>query len=286
MRLQVRQQVLYRGEDARIVRRCGQHDMAVSEAGRIAENYREIVLTGIHTGRYGREHGVTLAQLMKRILEHTDRLQRLRISSIEATELTDEMIDLIASEPRIARHLHIPLQSGSDGVLKRMHRPYTTDWYYEKIEEIRRRIPDVAISCDLIVGFPQETEEEFNETYEFLQKCRFSFLHVFPYSVRKGTVAADMSGQIDPQVKKERVRKCTALSARLNDAYQQQWIGRSAQVMTEQYDGDFTTGYTSQYIPVRVKGHLPHGTMVDVVLTEYKDRQMFAEESVNKDETE
>ena len=261
-------------------------DTAVREAGRIAENYKEIVLTGIHTGRYGREYHVTLAQLMERMLKEVPALERLRISSIEATELTDEMIDLIASEPRIARHLHIPLQSGSDGVLKRMHRPYSTEWYLNKIEEIRRRIPDISISTDLIVGFPGETEEEFEETYRFLKKCRFSFLHVFPYSARQGTPAAEMPCQIDPKIKKERTRKCTALSAELYDAYQSTWTGREADVVLEQEDGDYTTGHTSEYIPVKVKGHLEHGKMVHVHLTNYENHQMYGEESVIGNETE
>ena len=142
-------------------------DKVVREASLLAENYPEIVLAGIHTGRYGREYGVSLSQLMRRILQEVPALERLRISSIEMTEIDDDLIDLLQSEPRVARHLHIPLQSGCDSVLKRMKRPYDTQMYFDKISEIRAMVPDVAISCDLIVGFPGETEEEFAETFAF-----------------------------------------------------------------------------------------------------------------------
>ena len=129
-------------------------EAAVKEAVRISKDYKEIVLTGIHTGRYGREYNVTLAELMERILDQAEDLKRLRISSIEVTELDDHLISLMKGTDRIARHLHIPLQAGSDEILKSMGRPYTTDEYYEKIEWIREQMPGISISCDLITGFP------------------------------------------------------------------------------------------------------------------------------------
>lgn len=253
-------------------------DEVVASAKKIAQVHSEIVLTGIHTGRYGKEYGVTLAQLMKRILQEVPSLKRLRISSIEISEISDELIQVMKEEPRIARHLHIPLQSGCDAILKKMNRPYDIKAYYARIEQIRKEIPDIAISCDIIVGFPGESDAMFAETYSFLKKCSFSFLHVFPYSLREGTKAAEMPCQIDPQTKKKRVDACTALSLALSDAYQQSKVGALAEVITElPQDGD-TPGHTSDYIPVRIRQALyPRGSLVKVRLKQYLDHQMIGE---------
>lgn len=250
----------------------------ITAAKKIAEAHSEIVLTGIHTGRYGREYGMSLAQLIHQILQEVPALKRLRISSIEMTELSDEFVSLMKEEPRIARHLHIPLQSGCDAILKNMNRPYDTAEYYAKIEQIRKAVPGIAISCDVIVGFPGETDEMFETTYAFLKKCRFSFLHVFPYSLRQGTKAAEMHCQVDPQVKKERVERCVALSQQLSDAYQQSRLGSTAEVITEMPSGNDTPGHTSDYIPVQIRhANYPRGTLVKVRLKEYCSHQMFAE---------
>ncbi|MDD6458597.1 MAG: tRNA (N(6)-L-threonylcarbamoyladenosine(37)-C(2))-methylthiotransferase MtaB [Lactimicrobium massiliense] len=249
-------------------------DAVTAEAKRLSIHYPEIVLAGIHTGRYGREYGVTLAQLMKRILQEAPDLKRLRISSIEQNEVTDELIELIREEPRIARHLHIPLQSGSDPVLKRMRRPYDTAAYLAKLEKIRSEIPDIAISCDLIAGFPGETEQEFDETLAFLQKCRFSFIHAFPYSMRQGTVAAGMRDQIDPRIKKERTRRVLELSQKLSDAYQQQWIDKDVQVIVETHKDGYSVGHASQYFPVSIRGSLPRG-MYDVHVQAYESHALY-----------
>ncbi len=253
-------------------------DLVIAEAKKIAERHSEIVLTGIHTGRYGREYGVTLTQLLERILEEVPSIKRLRISSIEVTELSDEFIALMKREKRIARHLHIPLQAGCDKTLKNMGRPYDTAAYYDKIERIRREIPDVAISCDIMVGFPSESDADFEESYAFLKKCRFSFLHVFPFSLREGTRAADMPCQIDPAVKKERAAKCIALSRELEKDYWQSWIGKDAEVISEKVHDGYTPGYTSQYIPVRMEGiELPRGSFVKVKMSRYSEEAVFAE---------
>ena len=252
-------------------------EAAVRQAVIISRHYSEIVLTGIHTGRYGRESGHTLTELMKQILLKADSLQRLRISSIEITEVTDELISLMKEDSRVARHLHIPLQSGCDRILKKMRRPYTTQEYYERIEQIRREIPDISISCDLIVGFPTESEEDFRTTYSFLQKCAFSFLHVFPYSERTGTAAAVMEGSVPPSMRKERTGICTALSAELLDAYQQKMLGKEAVMIAEGEENGYTKGYTSEYISVLVKGTFSPGESVRVVLKEIKDHRVYAE---------
>ena len=241
-------------------------DMAVREAVRLSRSHHEIVLTGIHTGRYGREHGVTL--------------QRLRISSIEITELDDEFVELMKNEPRIARHLHIPLQAGSDRILELMHRPYDTNAYYNRMEEIRNAVPDLSVSCDLMTGFPTETDEDHQDALAFLRKCRFSFMHVFPYSMREGTAAAAMKQQVPSQVKKQRTADCIALSQELYDAYKTSWLNRSAEVMCETVRDGWTRGYTSQYIPVMIEGEFESGTMVLTDLTGLRDHQVYGKRHI------
>ena len=186
----------------------------IENAKLLAQEHAEIVLSGIHTGRYGKEYGLSLSDIIARMLKEVEDV-RIRISSIEITEIDDQFIHLLKTEPRIANHLHIPLQSGSDTILSAMHRPYNTEEYYAKIGMIRKEIPNISISTDLIVGFPGESEELFQQTYTFLRKCNFSFLHVFPFSARNGTVAATMDGQIEESLKKARVRTCLALSEEL-----------------------------------------------------------------------
>lgn len=254
-------------------------DAVIAEAKKIAVNYPEIVLAGIHTGRYGKEYGVTLTDLMKRILREVPDLQRLRISSIEISEISDEFIELVKAEPRIARHLHIPLQAGSDTVLRRMHRPYTCDEYYQRIEEIRQAVPDIAISCDLITGFPGETEAEFEETCAFLKKCEFSFLHVFPYSLREGTAAAAMADQIDPAVKKERTEKCLAISHALKEKYDSSFVGRDVDVIAEQEKDGWRKGHASQYFEVYLPAYMEQGKMYHINLKAYQNGRLYGQEA-------
>lgn len=253
-------------------------DQVIAEAMKITRTHREIVLTGIHTGRYGREYGVTLTDLIGRLLREVPDLERLRISSIEVTEVSEELIELMKKEKRIARHLHIPLQAGCDATLARMGRPYTTEEYYNRISWIREQIPDIAVSCDLIVGFAGESEEEFASTLAFCEKCGFAFLHVFPFSVRSGTRAESMPDQVLPAVKKERARIANALSAKCRDVYALEHLGREAEVITEQDEDGYVSGYTSDYIPVLVKTEKKHGSMIRVLLEDYKEHRMYAKE--------
>ncbi len=239
-------------------------DDAVNEAIRLSNTHHEIVLAGIHTGRYGREYNVTLSDLMKEMLAKAQSLQRLRISSIEMTELDDEFLKLYSNEPRIARHLHIPLQSGSNAVLSRMNRPYDTEAYYDKIMAIRELVPEISISADVIVGFPGETDAEFEEAMAFIRRCNLSFLHVFPYSVRQGTKAAKMSQQVSTEVKKLRARRMMELSDQLYGEYLDQWIGRNASVLVESSRDGRSEGHASQYFKVSVSSELPHGEIADV----------------------
>ena len=168
----------------------------------VNQGYQEIVLSGIHVGGYGKDlENTSFSDLVKSLLE-IPNLSSLRISSIEESEIDDELIAMLGSKNNLAKHLHIPLQSGSESVLKRMNRKYSPIQFLNKINKIKSSCPDIAFTSDVIVGFPDETEEEFQETYEFIKACGFHQLHVFPYSAREGTVAAKMKDQIDPRIKK------------------------------------------------------------------------------------
>ena len=219
--------------------------------------YKEIVLTGIHTGGYGSDlKDYNLAMLLHDLEEKVKGLKRLRISSIEASQITDDVIEVIKKSKVIVRHLHIPLQSGSDSVLKRMRRKYTMDSFAERLVKLREIMPDLAVTSDVIVGFPGETEEEFMETYDFVKDHQFSELHVFPYSKRTGTPAARMEDQIDEEVKNERVHRLIHLSDRLAKEYASRFEGQVLEVIpeekyTEGQEEDLYVGYTDNYLKVR-----------------------------------
>ncbi len=219
----------------------------------VANGHKEIVLTGIHTGRYKYED-TDFTKLVKRLLAEVNGLQRLRVSSIEMTEVTSEFIELMKNDDRIAHHLHIPMQTGCDDVLKAMRRPYSTSEYLSKINEIRSQIPDICLSSDVIVGFPNESEEQFMQTKKFIEECQMSFLHVFPYAAKKHTVAADMKGQVSEQIKKQRVSDLTNLSASLYFTYIQKFLGQTGKVLFEKEGSEYSQGHNSQYVMVKVMG--------------------------------
>ena len=244
-------------------------DDCVNEAKSLVEHgYKEIVLTGIHIGGYGKDlEGVNFSKLTKALLDIKD-LHRLRISSIEESEIDDELIHLINERSNLAQHFHIPLQSGAANTLKRMNRKYTKEQFLEKLRLIRKACPDVALTTDVIVGFPGETEDEFNETVEFIKECDFNMLHVFPYSLREGTVAAKMKDQIDPRIKKERCLKLIELSNYLWDKYTDKYVGKEVEVLIEQYDKNnkVNIGHTTNYLEVHIPGkELPIGSLINVV---------------------
>lgn len=248
----------------------------VDEAKQLSKHHHEIVLTGIHTGRYGREYGVSLAKIIKMILAECPQLQRIRISSIEITEIDDELIELIKDDPRVAAHLHIPLQAGDDATLKRMNRPYTCDDFFQRITYIRNEIPFISISTDLIVGFVQESEEEFANTYAFLKKCAFSFIHVFPFASKKGTKAYKMSNHIDNATKKRRSNQCLSLSKDLSYIFASKFIDQKVDVLVEGFDGSYSYGYTSEYIYVYLDGKFAPNTMVKAVVTHLDKERVYA----------
>lgn len=220
----------------------------------VNNGYKEIVLTGIDSASYGYEFAnYKFNDLLKDIIK-IDKLKRLRISSIEASQIDDEFIDILKSSKIVTPHLHIPLQSGCDSVLQRMRRKYTCEEFYNKIKKIKDEIPNIALACDVIVGFPGETEEEFAATYEFIKKCGFAFLHVFPYSPREGTLASTMDNQISNSIKKQRVNTLIELGKKLNYEYQLKFVGKKVNVLIESYNSKtnlyhgLTDNYLSCYI--------------------------------------
>lgn len=242
---------------ARGLMRSRDPEKIIEQAQILVDNgYREIVLTGIHTGGYGQDlKNYNLAALLRDIESRVKGLKRLRISSIEASQLTDEVIDVIRNSNIIVRHMHVPLQSGSNTVLKRMRRKYTMAEYEERILKLKEAIPGVAITSDVIVGFPGETEEEFMETYEFIKKHKYAELHVFPYSKRAGTPAARMENQVPKEVKEERVRRLIELSNQLAREFAEQFKGEVLDVIPETTyredpESGLYEGYTDNYLKV------------------------------------
>ena len=218
--------------------------------------YKEIVLTGIHTGGYGSDFKeYKLADLLRDLEAKVDGLKRIRISSIEASQITDDVIQVLNDSNIVVRHLHVPIQSGSNTVLKRMRRKYTMEFFAERLDRLREALPDLAITSDVIVGFPGETEEEFMETYNFIKEYRFAELHVFPYSMRTGTPAARMTDQIPEEVKNERVHRLLELNDQLAKEYASQFEGDVLEVIPEElYKEDPASGlyegYTDNYLKV------------------------------------
>ncbi len=198
-----------------------------------AAGYREIVLTGIHTGGYGADlGGYRLAHLLSD-LEKLDEVYRIRISSIEASEIDDDLIEVLGGSKKICPHLHIPLQAGHNSVLTRMNRHYTVAEYREKIRLLREKLPGLAVTSDVIVGFPGETDEQFEATWDLIRELAYSQLHVFPYSPKRGTPAAKFVDQVDESVKEERVAKLMALSLRLTEQYAYSLQGQEVEVIPE-----------------------------------------------------
>lgn len=236
-------------------------DKVIKEAEELAKHgHKEIVLTGIHTGHY-LNNGYDLTDLINE-LSKIDDIKRIRISSIEITELNDKFLDMLKNNDKVCDHLHIPLQAGSDEILKRMNRKYDLAYYEEKIKKIRSIRPDISISTDIIVGFPYETEELFLNTLEFSKKIKFSKIHVFPYSVRVGTAAANMKEQVDEVVKKMRVKRLMAVSHMLEVDYYNKFKDKELDILIETCDNNVSEGHTSNYLLVSVPENIKVGEIV------------------------
>ncbi len=240
-------------------------DTVIKEAKLLTEHgHKEIVLTGIHTGHYmSNNHDLT--DLINE-LSKIDDLLRIRISSIEITELNDKFLEMLKINKKVCNHLHIPLQAGSDEILKRMNRKYDLAYYEEKINKIRGIRPDISITTDIIVGFPYETDELFSETLEFSKKMNFSKIHVFPYSIRVGTAAASMPNQVDEVAKKVRVKKLMALSKKQEKEYYEKFKGKELDILVEECDNNVSIGHTSNYLMVTLNENLLVGKIYKRIL--------------------
>ena len=220
----------------------------------ISDGHKEIVLTGIHTGHYGSDlKDYNFSKLLKEI-EKIKGLERLRISSIEITELDDEFMEVLSNSKILVDHMHIPIQSGSNQILKLMNRKYDKQYFIEQIEKIRTIRSDISITTDLIVGFPGETEELFNETIDTLNKIKFSKIHVFPFSLRKGTKAEELYNHIDDLTKKERVKIIMNISEQLEKEYFSKFIDKEVEFLPEIYKEGYIIGHTGNYLLIKTKG--------------------------------
>ncbi|EOS61050.1 MiaB-like tRNA modifying enzyme [Firmicutes bacterium M10-2] len=236
-----------------------ERSLPLEEVISIAQNlekkgHLEIVLTGIHTGRYHYD-GKDLTDLLSALLENTNEQITYRISSIEMNEVNNQFIALMKNEPRILHHLHIPIQSASDATLKRMNRPYTVQEFKDRIDYLRKEIPDISISTDVIAGFKQESDEEFEETFNNLKEIGFSFMHVFPYSIRKGTAAEKMPGTVHGTIAKERVERLLTLSKSLRRQDMSRFDHGDV-LIEKEVDGQWY-GYTNQYHPIVIESNQP-----------------------------
>ena len=236
-------------------------NVAIKEVNDLVESgYKEIVLTGIHTGSYGDGENFDLVDLIHEISKN-DKLLRIRISSIEATELNDKFMNELSTNPKICNHLHIPIQSGSNEVLKNMNRKYNLSEFESIIEKIRNIRNDINITTDLIVGFPEETDENHLTTIETLKRIGFSKIHTFPYSKRNGTKASIMK-QVNDNVKTNRTHEVLELSDKLESDYYKKFIGKTLDVLVE----DGKVGFTSNYIKVHLNEIMPHNEVVNVLI--------------------
>ena len=233
----------------------------VEQVRNLAARYREVVLSGINLGRWGREPGgaMRLAGLIRLLLAETD-IERLRLSSVEPMDFSDELLELITTSDRIAKHVHAPLQSGCDRTLRRMHRKYRPRHYADRILKARALMPDAAIGADVMVGFPGETEAEFEESRRFIESLPFTYLHVFTYSERPGTPAASEEGAVPIPVRKERNRVLRELADRKNLAFRQSMLGRTLSAVTLRAG----EALTSNYLKVELSNPYPPNVIADL----------------------
>lgn len=253
-------------------------DRVLEEANAlVAASYRELVLSGINLGRWGRDFQPQLKfeQLVRALLEHTG-IEKIRISSVEPMDWSDELIAMVAASPRIAKHAHVPLQSGSDRILRQMHRKYRPWHYAEKIRKIREAMPDAAIGADVMVGFPGETAELFEECRDFIEQLPFTYLHVFTYSSRPGTPSAAMPDQVPVHVARERNRVLRELAAEKNLAFRQSFVGRTLEAITLQTGGGWTEALSDNYLKVRLAGEHAPNQILKVEIEEIGDENLLA----------
>ena len=239
----------------------------IEEANILVNNgHKEIVLTGIDTGSYGKDKNYDLTDLLNELVK-IEGLKKIRLSSIDTFDLDDKFIECLKNNDKICDHLHISLQSGSNKILKLMNRKYTCEEYLNTINKIRSVRPDISITTDVIVGFPQESEEDFNEVLDYVNKVKFSKVHVFPFSKRDGTKASIMDGQVQESIKKERAKRLIEVSDELEKEYYSKFLGKELEVLVEENIDGKSIGHTSNYIKVEVNDTLNRNEFYKVKIT-------------------
>ncbi len=249
----------------------------IAEVEQIVDNgIQEVVITGIHIASYGKDfnYEITLIDLLEE-LNKIEGLKRIRLGSIEPTIITEEFVNRLSKLEKICDHFHLSLQSGCDETLKRMNRRYTTQEFKTGTELLREKFSEASLTTDIIVGFPGETEAEFNTTYEFLKDIAFYKMHIFKYSQRKGTKAAVMPNQVDGSIKELRSKKLIELSDENEEKYNSKYIGKTVEVLLEEKDGDFYKGHTKNYIEVWVKGENLENKIVNVNIEESTEKKLI-----------
>lgn len=245
-------------------------ESVIDEIKSIAQKgIQEVVITGIHVASYGldfKDENIRLIDLLEEI-NKVEGIKRIRLGSLEPNIITDEFVQRLKNVDKICDHFHLSLQSGCTETLKRMNRKYTTEDFEKVVERLRIAFPNVALTTDIIVGFPDETDEEFNTTYKYLKKIKFYKMHVFKYSQRKGTRAAVMPNQIDGNIKEERSHKLIELSNRNEEEFLDRYIGKEVYVLLEQEEGEYIKGHTSNYLVVKAKGKELENKMLRVKIT-------------------
>ena len=227
----------------------------IEEIKKIADKgIKEVVITGIHVASYGIDfdNNTRLIDLLEAI-EKIEGIERIRLGSLEPNIITEEFVNRLKKITKMCDHFHLSLQSGCNETLKRMNRKYTAQSFRKEVELLRKTFPNVVLTTDVIVGFPGETEQEFNETYEYLKNIRFTKLHVFRYSPRKGTVAAKMKDQVDSKIKEERSHKLIKLSDKCEKEILDKYIGKKVKVLFEKQEGEYIKGHTTNYLVVKIK---------------------------------
>jgi len=254
-----------------------EHEIVDEVSRLVAGGTREVVLTGIHLGLYGEGTNTGLGELMAKLVDIRG-LGRIRLSSIELNEVTPEIIEIVSSSDKVCNHLHIPLQSGSDNVLSRMNRHYTAEEFIKRTDELRERIENLAITTDIIVGFPGETESEFEDTLKLVERVGFSKLHVFKYSPRKGTPAATFSDQVPNKVKDSRSARLIELGKRLSLEFASGYVGKNLSVLVEREQEGLLSGVSDNYIRVSMEGPSDIiGGLVNIKVNRQEEEVLYGE---------
>lgn len=254
----------------------------IGEVEQIVDNgIQEVVITGIHIASYGKDfnYEITLIDLLEE-LNKVEGLKRIRLGSIEPTIITEEFVNRLSKLEKICDHFHLSLQSGCDETLKRMNRRYSTQEFKIGTQLLREKFPEASLTTDIIVGFPGETEAEFNTTYEFLKDIAFYKMHIFKYSQRKGTKAAVMPNQVDGTIKEQRSKRLIELSDENEEKYNSKYVGKTVEVLLEEKDGEFYKGHTKNYIEVWVKGANLENKIVNVNIEESKEKKLIGNLSI------